>query len=327
MIEGIACGVITSLFINHMCQMKAIGPIISKVMTGYGLVSQWESIMEAANNKDWDLVGTRSVQLIISLMSLHQTYFTGETLVATEDGQKRIDEIEVGDKVWAYDIYTGETELKEVLTVYIKDQNEILHLHTTVGNIDTTTNHPFYVLDKGWVAARDINEGDEVYLINGSTAVVTGSELERLAEPIKVYNLEVADYNTYFVGNVPVLVHNYKTEKDLYATGNDKGSKSARPSDFEVNTDDAVIGGSNSLGKSTFDSKDNLKAAKLTGACWKLPANTKLPPGWGVIFDGIDNDGPHAKGHHTIYTLIEITLNEFNEKLVSLPWKRDGRIK
>lgn len=277
-------------------------------MTGYGLVSQWESIMEAANNKDWDLVGTRSVQLIISLMSLHQTCFTGETLVATEDGQKRIDEIEVGDKVWAYDIYTGETELKEVLTVFIHDQTEILHLHTTVGDIDTTTNHPFYVIDKGWVAAGDLNEGDEVYLIDGSMAVVTGSELERLEKPIKVYNLEVEDYHTYFVGDVPVLVHNYKTEKDLYAVGNAKCRPTARQIDFKVDTDDAVIGGSNSLGKSTFDSKDNLKAAKLTGACWKLPANTELPPGWGVIFDGIDNDGLHAKGHHTIYTLIETTL-------------------
>lgn len=27
--------------------------------------------------------------------------------------------------------------------------------------------------------------------------------------PIKVYNLEVADYNTYFVGDEAVLVHNY----------------------------------------------------------------------------------------------------------------------
>ena len=162
MVEGIACGVITGLFINHMCQMKAIGPIISKIMTGYGLVTQWESIMDAAENKDWDLVATRSVQLILSLMSLHQTCFTGETLVASEDGQTRIDEIEVGDKVWAYDIITGETALKEVLTVYVHDQTEILHLHTTACDIDTTTNHPFYVTGRGWVAAGDLNEGDEV---------------------------------------------------------------------------------------------------------------------------------------------------------------------
>ena len=216
MVEGIACGVITGLFINRMCQMKALGPIISKIMTGYGLVSQWESIMDAANNKDWDLVGTRSIQLIISLMSLHQTCFTGETLVAAEDGQKRIDEIEVGDKVWAYDIFTGETALKEVTKVYVHEVDEILHLHTSCGDIDTTTNHPFYVIDKGWVAAGDLVEGDEVYLIDGTTAIITGSDIEKLDETILVYNLEVADYNTYFVGDEAVLVHNYNPKRMIY---------------------------------------------------------------------------------------------------------------
>lgn len=208
-VEAIGRGVITSLFINRMCQMKAIGPVISKIMVGFGMVSQWESIMEAANNKQWDLVATRSIQFVAQLMSLHQSCFTGETLVAAENGQKRIDEIEVGDKVWSYNIETGETELKEVLKVYVHDVDEILHLHTTVGDIDTTTNHPFYVLDRGWVVAGDLSAGDEIYLLDGTVAYVTGSELEQLSETIKVYNLEVADFNTYFVGVEAVLVHNY----------------------------------------------------------------------------------------------------------------------
>lgn len=41
---------------------------------------------------------------------------------------------------------------------------------------------------------------------------MTRAELEKLAEPIKVYNLEVADFNTYFVGDEAVLVHNYESE-------------------------------------------------------------------------------------------------------------------
>ena len=224
MVEGIACGVITGLFMNRMCQMKALGPIISKVLTVYGLATQWQSIMDAAKNKDWDLVGTRSIQLILSLMSLHQNCFTGETLVATEDGQIRINEIEVGDKVWAYDIFTGETELKEVLTVYVHEVDEILHLQTSCGDIDTTTNHPFYVIEKGWVAAGDLAIGDEVYLLDGSTAFVTGAEIEEFTEPITVYNLEVADFHTYFVGETGVLVHNqYKTTAEATQAAKDLG--------------------------------------------------------------------------------------------------------
>ncbi len=206
--EAIARGIVTALFINRMCEIKALEPYVKLFVIGYGMYGQGKAIEEAAENGQWDLVIVRSLQLFIQAMSLPQTCFTGDTLVATEDGQVRIDEIEVGDKVWAYDIYTGETELKEVLTVFIHDQTEILHLHTTVGDIDTTTNHPFYVLDKGWVAAGDLNEGDEVYLIDGTTAFVTGAEIEKLDEPIKVYNLEVADIHTYFVGDTSILVHN-----------------------------------------------------------------------------------------------------------------------
>ncbi len=152
------------------------------------------------------------------ILALSDNCFTGDTLVATENGQIRIDEIEVGDKVWAYDIFTSETALKEVTKVYVHEVDEILHLHTSCGDIDTTTNLPFYVIDKGGAAAGDLVEGDEIYLLDGSTAFITGSDIEKLAEPIKVYNLEVADFNIYFVGDVPVLVHNYnkKRKQDYY---------------------------------------------------------------------------------------------------------------
>mgnify|MGYP002342030590 FL=1 len=65
------------------------------------------------------------------------------------------------------------------------------------------------------VAAGDLNDGDEVYLFDGSTAFITGAELEKLAETIKVYNLEVADFNTYFVGDEAVLVHNYNPKTEI----------------------------------------------------------------------------------------------------------------
>ena len=76
-------------------------------------------------------------------------------MIATNEGQKRIDEVKVGDYVWVYNVETGELELKEVLTIYVKENDESLHLKTTEGDIDTTTNHPFYVISKGWVAAGD----------------------------------------------------------------------------------------------------------------------------------------------------------------------------
>ena len=82
--------------------------------------------------------------------------------------------------------------------------------------------HHFYVIDRGWVAAGDLVEGDEIYLLDGATAVITGSELEQLSETIKVYNFEVEDFHTYFVGENGIFVHNgcgddlAKPGEDLY---------------------------------------------------------------------------------------------------------------
>ena len=70
-------------------------------------------------------------------------------------------------------------------TFYVHDVDEIPHLHTSAEDIDITTNHPFFVIDRGWVAAGDLVEGDEIYLLDGTVAYVTGSELEQLPETIK----------------------------------------------------------------------------------------------------------------------------------------------
>ena len=138
-----------------------------------------------------------------------QTCFTGDTLVAAENGQKRIDEIEVGDKVWAFNVETRESELKTVTKVYVHSVDEILRLYTDEGDIDTTANHPFNVIGKGWVAAGDLVVGDEVYNLDETASAILGLEIEILDEPVLVYNLEVEDFHSYFVGYVPVLVHNY----------------------------------------------------------------------------------------------------------------------
>ena len=148
--------------------------------------------------------------MALDILTITSTCFDGDTLVATEKGQKRIDEIEAGDYVWAYNVETDELELKEVLTVYVKENDEILNLKTTEGDIDTTTNHPFYVVGEGWGAAGDLEAGDEILTIDGSVGYVRSFELENLDAPIPVYNIEVDGFHTYFVGDGDgwVLVHN-----------------------------------------------------------------------------------------------------------------------
>ena len=129
-------------------------------------------------------------------------------MIATKEGQKPIEEIEVGDEVWSYNIETGEAKLNKVAKVFIHETDILVHLHTESGIIDTTTTHPFYVEGRGFVAAADLQEGDKIYALDGSLVEVKEVEIEKLDEKIVVYNLEVEENHTYFVGDEAVLVHN-----------------------------------------------------------------------------------------------------------------------
>jgi hypothetical protein len=136
--------------------------------------------------------------------------FTGDTLIAVEDGFVRFDEINVGVLVWAYNYNTGETALKEVLNVLVSASTEIISLETASGEvIKTTAYHPFYV-DGNWVRAGNLAAGDKVSTLDGGAITIVDISSERFAEPIAVYNLTVADFHTYFVGSTGILVHNVK---------------------------------------------------------------------------------------------------------------------
>ena len=74
--------------------------------------------------------------------------------------------------------------------------------------INTTENHPFYVEGKGWCAASGLEDGDILHAQDGSAVTVKDVEARQLDEAVKVYNLEIEEYHTYYVSGREVLVHN-----------------------------------------------------------------------------------------------------------------------
>ena len=139
--------------------------------------------------------------------------FVAGTLVATETGYKAIEEIEVGDTVLAENPETGEVAYKTVLETYQNETTELVHVYVNGETISATPSHPFYVNQFGWTRAADLRAGDVLVLSNGEYVVVEFIQHEILEEPVKVYNFEVEDFHTYFVGEVSVLVHNMCTPK------------------------------------------------------------------------------------------------------------------
>ena len=156
--------------------------------------------------------------------------FVAGTLVTTEDGQEPIEEIEVGDKVLSEDETTGEVAVKTVTETYINETDELIHIGVNGETISATPSHPFYVDKLGWTLARSLKAGDVLVLSNGELVTVEWVQHEILENSIKVYNFEVEEFHTYFVGECGVLVHNWcqddidalRNGKDYYASSVDE---------------------------------------------------------------------------------------------------------
>ena len=123
--------------------------------------------------------------------------FVAGTPVKTEAGQKNIEEIQAGDTVYARNPETGEEGYKEVVRVFVKEVNKLVHIQIDETRIDTTTNHPFWVVGYGFKDAGELKEGEKVLTATGEIKPITGVEVEKLEKPVTVYNFEVKDWHTF----------------------------------------------------------------------------------------------------------------------------------
>ena len=114
----------------------------------------------------------------------------------------------MGGEVWAGNPETGQKELMTVVRTFENESSELVHIFVNDEEIITTPTHPFYVPQKGWTDAIKLRAGDILVLRNGNYVIIEKVQHEILETPIKVYNFEVEDFHTYYVGSSSILVHN-----------------------------------------------------------------------------------------------------------------------
>lgn len=135
--------------------------------------------------------------------------FVGETLVATENGLLAIEEIKIGDYVWAYNEKTGEKSLQEVVhLIEGEGSKELVDIKLTSGEVITATaGHPFYTLkDKEWKIAGKLRFDDQLIDLEGKTFNIV--DATSYSKESRVFNLTVSNNHTYYVGLNKVLAHN-----------------------------------------------------------------------------------------------------------------------
>ena len=154
--------------------------------------------------------------------------FIAGTLVAAETGYVTIENIKAGDLVWAHDPETGETALKPVVQTFRNETTEWIHVTVNGETLTCTPMHPFYSPVKGWTSAIDLRAGDILVMLNGEYVVIEQVQHELLESPAAIYNFEVADFHTYYVGEEPVLVHNRGCGKSNFPTEGQPNSTQIR---------------------------------------------------------------------------------------------------
>jgi Flp pilus assembly pilin Flp len=167
--------------------------------------------------------------------------FAKGTPVAAEGGDRPIESILVGDRVWARDAESGRVALRPVTTKFVTPGMPTIDLELFAGShselVTVTPGHRFWVEGRGWTPAEDLEASplaslqDSLWAIPlsgvpppqegrlGTTLLTTGPSGSLWATPLSsrsttttVYNLEVDGFHTYFVGHLHALVHNQNTQ-------------------------------------------------------------------------------------------------------------------
>ena len=183
----IANGLTTSL--NRECYYDAMG----LAQNGGGISSEFFND------------GSSSVEV--------QVCFVAGTPVLLADGtSKPIEKILVGDLVLAVDHEHPDSDPQpcRVVRVFHNAPQPTWKLTLDDGQtIQCTKEHPFHVVGHGWTPAEMLKIGDHLRRPDGST--ITLSTKEYIESEASVFNFEVENAHTYFVGNShknAVLVHN-----------------------------------------------------------------------------------------------------------------------
>jgi hypothetical protein len=134
--------------------------------------------------------------------------FAPGTKVWTLTGKRPIEEVRIGDRVLAQEVESGELAYKPVLAVTALPSGPQLKIGLGSESISTTLAHPFWVLGDGWQMSKQLETGAKFHGLSGGVPVENVEKDESAqAQSQYAYNLIVAEFNTYFVGEHGILVH------------------------------------------------------------------------------------------------------------------------
>ncbi len=134
----------------------------------------------------------------------HTVCFPAGTPVRTMDGDRAIETLRVGDQVLSQDTNTGALGFQPILVVHRNGRGTIIRLRFDNGEaLRASIYHRFWRAGQGWAMARDLKPGNVVRTLDGLTRVLSVARDDDAA----LFNLDVDESQTFFVGQHGYLVH------------------------------------------------------------------------------------------------------------------------
>jgi hypothetical protein len=135
--------------------------------------------------------------------------FGAGTPVQTVDGPRPIEDLLAGDDVLTQNPKTGALRYQPLVAVYHNPPNATfrVELEGVDESIVATGIHRLWKAGKGWAMVRDLKARDVLRTLGGSAVVksVTADHVQ------PVFNLRVADGESFFVGRSGILAHDNST--------------------------------------------------------------------------------------------------------------------
>jgi hypothetical protein len=199
--NGAVVGEVLDTAIQFIPACKAVGLARAGIRAINGAQALGNTIEAANSLAQGDVIGGMSSLLSArsSFGNMLRSCFTAGTPLLTPEGSKPIEQFQAGDLVLSReeDDPTSPVLARHVLQVFVRVA-PILNLYVGGRIIGTTGEHPFYVKGKGWTAAGELRTGDILLSHDGWEIPIEGIEDTRRIET--VYNMEVEEDHTYFVG-------------------------------------------------------------------------------------------------------------------------------
>ncbi len=150
----------------------------------------------------------------------------GGTLITTNKGEKKIEDLKVGDEV----LSLGESFCyNRIIAIKKSITHKIYEITIGKNIIRATGEHRFYIHNKGYIAVEDLQVGDKGILLKAQEYPISSITIKNTK--VEVYDIQVENTENFFANNI--LVHNCGLLDDIFKNREEAESQTIRNSRWD----------------------------------------------------------------------------------------------